>query len=239
MIVFVQRRGNTMIYLAADTHGMHDLDKIRSFFDKVQQKTKVTKDDYLIILGDIGICFSSKVNKKTIRQSLQTLPITILFINGVYENAEMIKTYPSKLWNGGIVYDLGDDILHLTRGQLFTIEGKTIFTFGGGNLIDQLYCVEGGSWCQQNTLKEEFEAGMKRLLEANFKVDYILTHTVPTQLVYELNTPILLGEEVLQDYLQEIADITSFKQWFFSHGQKDMNIHDIYIGLWDHIFTLE
>ena len=56
--------------LSGDTHGTFDLDKIITFFQK--QNTTYTKEDYLIICGDTGICGYSeteetKVDRKSTR----------------------------------------------------------------------------------------------------------------------------------------------------------------------------
>lgn len=51
-----------------------------------------------------------------------------------------IEKYPIETWNGGKVRKILDNIVLLEREQVFTIEGKTFFTFGGASSHD----VEGG-----------------------------------------------------------------------------------------------
>ena len=41
---------------------------------------------------------------------------------------------------------ISDSICHLMRGQVFDIDGKTFFTFGGGNSIDKAWRTPGVSW---------------------------------------------------------------------------------------------
>ena len=41
----------------------------------------------------------------------------------------MLEEYPIEVWNGGKVRQIvKDKVLHLERGQVFTIENKTFFT---------------------------------------------------------------------------------------------------------------
>ena len=64
--------------LSGDTHGTFDLDKIITFFQK--QNTTYTKEDYLIICGDTGICGYSETEETKVRHILRNLPVTTLFI---------------------------------------------------------------------------------------------------------------------------------------------------------------
>lgn len=44
------------------------------------------------------------------------------------------------MWNGGKVHKIKSSIIHLMRGQVFSIAGKKIFTFGGAQSHD----IQGG-----------------------------------------------------------------------------------------------
>ena len=75
------------------------------------------------------------------------------------------------------------------RGEIYTIEGKTFFTFGGGYSIDQPLRKENVSWRpQEMPSKQEYENGLTHLEKVNNQVDYILTHTAPDETVYFLST---------------------------------------------------
>ncbi len=45
-----------MIYLTGDTHGNLDIQRVVDFFESEVLLQSLTKEDYLIILGDAGIC---------------------------------------------------------------------------------------------------------------------------------------------------------------------------------------
>ena len=53
----------------------------------------------------------------------------------------MIKEYPKELWHGGMArHIVRDKVILLERGQVFEIEGKRFFTFGGAASHD----IQGG-----------------------------------------------------------------------------------------------
>ena len=49
----------------------------------------------------------------------------------------MIAEYPLEEWHGGKVrHIVRDKVILLERGQIFNIEGKSFFTFGGASSHD-------------------------------------------------------------------------------------------------------
>ena len=70
------------------------------------------------------------------------------------------------------------------RGQVFDIDGTTFFTFGGAYSIDKMYRTEGISWFPEELPNyEEYEEGWHNLESCGFKVDYILSHSGPREIV--------------------------------------------------------
>ena len=50
------------VFLSGDTHGDLDLDKVTEYFeDMALYDDELSKDDYLIILGDAGILWDSDI----------------------------------------------------------------------------------------------------------------------------------------------------------------------------------
>lgn len=123
------------LILSGDTHGTFDLDKIITFFQK--QNTTYTKEDYLIICGDTGICGYSETEEAKVRHILRNLPVTTLFIDGNHEDFEKLNAFPVEKWHGGNVHFIEKDIIHLMRGQIFNLGGITFFTFGGAYSPDR------------------------------------------------------------------------------------------------------
>lgn len=224
--------------ISGDTHGTIDLGKVLYFFN--QHQGEFTKDDYLIICGDVGVCGFSQKDETDTRALLKTLPVTILFIDGNHEHFKKLNSYPVEIWNGGKVHFIENDIIHLMRGQVFDIDGKKFFTFGGAYSIDKMYRTENISWFPEELPeKEEYEEGWENLKKSDFKVDYILTHTAPSEIVAQMGYGgEFYDDEHLKNFLQKVADNTDFKAWYFGHFHRDENIEDIFFCLYDDLIQI-
>lgn len=209
------------IYLTGDTHGMLDIGRLTERFEL---DDKLTKQDYLIILGDAGILWN-QVDDEDVHRILEKLPVTTLWIDGNHENFDLLEKYPESYWNGGRVHRISESIIHLCRGQVFEIDGRTFFTFGGGNSIDKFWRLPSVSWWpQEMPTNFEYEEGISNLEQNNWQVDYVLTHTCPTFVARQLVTSMHPGEEPLQEYLNHVAERLAFKEWFFGHWHMDTKV---------------
>lgn len=209
------------IILAGDTHGLIDLKKVTDYFETYPD---YTKSDYLIILGDGGILWDEAQDNE-VQEILDNLPVTTLWIDGNHENFDMLYSYPEGEWKGGKVHFITESIIHLCRGQIFEIDGKSFFVFGGGNSIDKIYRTWGISWwTEEMPSNEEYEEGLHNLEKAGWKVDYILSHSCPMYIAGQLATYLMPGEEPLQKYFDEIAEKVDFEAWYFGHWHMDETI---------------
>ena len=113
------------------------------------------------------------------------LPYTVLFIDGNHENYDMLAEYSVSSWNGGKVQFISDSIIHLMRGQVYSIEGNTFFTFGGALSYDKDRRSPHESWWPQEIPTfEEYEEALENLSKVNNTVDYVITHDCPTSWSY-------------------------------------------------------
>lgn len=228
-----------MIYLFGDTHGTDDVQKVFDFFEGECRECALTKSDYLIILGDAGICWDDGSKDIWLRRKLMELPVTTLFIDGNHENFELLNDYPVTMWNGGKVHKIEDDIIHLMRGQVFEIDGKTFFTFGGAQSVDKGDRTEGISWWPEEMPNdEEYEEGLVNLDACDYSVDYILTHTAPEEVLSEMGVNVFDGTEELSRYLANIASSTEFLAWYFGHFHEDMDFDEFHC-LMDEVIRIE
>lgn len=228
-----------MIYLSGDTHGSIDLQKVIDFFENETLLMPLTKKDYLIILGDSGICWDDGRNDAWVKKHLQELPVTTLWIDGNHENFALLEEYPQQKWHGGSVHVIKPDILHLMRGCCFEIDGRIFWVFGGGFSIDQAYRTPAISWWpREMPSMQEYQRGMDSLKACSYQVDYILTHTAPLAVVKQLVPDVLPGEEVLQQYLQNVAEQADFSGWYFGHWHMDITVDGKYHGLMEEIVRL-
>jgi predicted phosphodiesterase len=124
-----------MIYITGDCH--REFTKLTT--GKFPQQKEMTKDDFVIICGDFGGIWDRDKESREERYILNWLegkPFTTLFVDGNHENFDRLYAYPLEEWHGGKVHKIRPSVIHLMRGQVFNIDGKSIFTFGDAKSHD-------------------------------------------------------------------------------------------------------
>ena len=227
-----------MILITGDTHGTIDISKVQKFFKG--KESRFTKDDYLIILGDVGVCWDGGSSDQQVKSVLSSLPVTTLFIDGNHENHPLLNSYPEVKWHGGMVHEIAPDILHLMRGYVFNIQGYKFLALGGASSTDRTYRIEGVSWWPEELPdEEEMERAETSLSKVGWKVDYVLTHTAPYDVVSELNVEMYEPEMDFQYSLQRIADQLDFRKWLFGHHHIDEKIDEQFIAVYNKFLGLK
>lgn len=248
-----------MIYCTGDTHGNWEH---RLNMTSFPEQKEMTKDDYVIITGDFGIWDNSKIEKYNL-DSLNKRSFTTLFVDGNHSNFDILDKFPVKEWNGGKVHEIRPHVLHLMRGEIFTIEGKKFFAFGGASSHDisagilepddpdfkekkkqldknpfALYRINHQTWWERELpSEEEMKNGIDNLKKYDNKIDYIITHTPPASVIA------LLGhgaykQDILTKYLEEIRCNTEYQYWFMGHMHCDRAINDKDILLYEQIIRI-
>lgn len=221
----------------------------------------MTKDDFVIICGDFGAIWDKEESKeeKYYLDWLNNKPFTTLFIDGNHENYDRLCSYSVVEWHGGKVHEIRPSVLHLMRGQVFCIDGKSVFSFGGasshdisGGILDpdykkkkkeldqgwMPYRINHISWWKEEfASEEELEEGWKNLAAHDYKVDYIVSHCCAT------STQFLLGGSMYMpdaetDYLEEILQKVDFQRWFFGHYHDNRNVTSKEVLLYDQIIRI-
>jgi predicted phosphodiesterase len=205
-----------MIYLTGDTHGnLYRLNLIPA-----------KKGDVVIICGDFGVLWSqdklSEINEKKQIELAKSKDYDILFVDGNHENFNRIERLGTIQKYGNDVGVYLDNVFHLRRGNIYTIEGKKFFIFGGGLSIDKAFRIPHISyWEQELPNFKEYKNGLDNLEKENWKVDYILTHEAPESIANELLRKHRWTHKDpaynLPKYLEEVKNKTTFKHWFFAH----------------------
>ena len=266
-----------LLHIFGDTHGPLEINKInpKRFLGRA-----LTDNDAIVICGDFGFpfmptdCISEDALKESgaehycikyaraYRQNidwLKTFPCNILFVDGNHENHVRLATYPVKQWHGGLVHEIRPHVLHLMRGEMFDIEGRNFFAFGGASSHDVsdgildyedsdwreqarkldkqykfMYRVKGLSWWQEELPTEaEMQHGFDTLEKYGNKVDFIISHSPSTSELYLMGGRWLYEPDVLTNYLDEVKARASFdyKKHLFGHMHvnKAINTQDICI----------
>ncbi len=221
-----------MIYITGDTHGYYD--QFIARFNGVLP----SQNDIVIVCGDFGFIFSDRQQEDF--DKLKGFPCSILFVDGNHENFPKIFSYLEEEWCGGKIHRIAPNIIHLMRGQLFTINEKTFFTMGGAYSIDRGWRIRGKSWFEEELpSNEEYKTASATLEKCGYKVDYILTHEAPESAIMRMGiTPNPRGAE-LAGYLEWLKRTADFKMWFFGHYHTECTIEDKLVCLYENVVTLD
>lgn len=227
-----------------DTHGSYAPDNLK--FNKTNWPTqdKLTKDDVLVQLGDFGYLWNNKQTAEEYAElkHLADKNYTLAFVDGNHENFNRLDNLPTEeKWGNEVgVIKVGKwgNIYHLKRGNIYTINDKTFLVIGGARSTDKLQRTAGISWWAREELSyNEQQHTLTSLKKVDHKVDFVLTHTMPSQIVQAyahretnlwIKNSILYEKEKcpVAEFLQHVADITEFKEWFSGHLHTDMTIED-------------
>lgn len=212
-----------MIYLTGDTHGEIDINKLSANQNVGQVLKNCTKDDYLIICGDFGLVWDGSNEEKWWQKWLNDKPYTTLFVDGNHDGFHLLSKYPVEEWNGGKVQFIQPSIIHLMRGQVYTIDNKKIFTMGGGTSIDRWRRKEGLSWWPQEIPSDdELNEGIKNLDKHDWKVDYVITHEAPNSIHDLVIGPYAEKKhDKLTCYLESLLPDLQFNKWYFGHYHNE------------------
>ena len=210
-----------MVFVTGDTHFPIDSDKLfkeqRGFPFATLQRT-----DYVIVLGDFGLFWRKrdKYNARNMRQ-VQELPYTLLFLDGNHENFDWLEEFPVIEKFGGKVQWCGKNILHLMRGEIYTIEGKRFFVCGGATSTDKEFRRPHVSWWPRENLSgvEEREA-IENLENSSEPIDFILTHTCPESIVEPMFNAAVIYD-VTAKFLDNVKDRLPSIPWYFGHWHED------------------
>ena len=249
-----------MIYLTGDTHGSFKRFTPEYLNDR---GLEITEKDYVIVCGDFGLLWEDGDRYREQLEFMKTLPFTLLWVQGNHENYDMIRAIRPSTWKGGRVrHVIKNKVILLERGQIFNIDGKTFFTFGGGLSHD----IQGGVldrskpdfskkledamdsalpfrilreswWPEEMPGKRQMDAGRRHLESVGNKVDYIITHCCSSSLQEELRP--WYKPDPLTDYFEELEECVTYKRWYFGHYHSDVRIDDKHTLLYRTILPLE
>lgn len=250
-----------MIYITGDCHS--DFHKFNT--ESFPEQKEMTREDCVIICGDFGGVWDWQGESKHETWWLNWLedrPFTTLFVDGNHENFERLAAYPEEEWNGGMVNAVRPHVLHMKRGEVFTIAGCKIFTFGGARSHDidagvfepddpvlrkrirwaeingKFYRINRRTWWKEEMPgEEEMKHGIVQLQKHGNKVDYIVSHDCPSSTLAILGCGMYAFNE-LNLYLEKIRIATEYKRWFFGHYHTDQQVTAQDICLYDQIIRI-
>lgn len=219
------------------------------------------RSDYIIICGDFGY-WSDTPEEEYWLDWLEKKPFTTLWVDGNHENFSRLNALPVDEWYGGKVHYIRPHVIHLMRGQLYDIDGYTLFTMGGASSHDikdgildpddpayrekvrqlnsqgrKMFRVLGRSWWPEELPSgEEYNTALDTLERAGWKVDYVITHCAPTSIAQILNPD--YQPDALTDFLEVVNQRLDFHYWICGHYHDNRNLTDKHILLWEQIVQI-
>ena len=225
------------IYITGDIHG-----NPRRLSNKNLRLLglEITEGDKVIVCGDFGLPWYDDVEDEYWLNWLEEKPFEILFVDGNHENFDLLYQFPVEERYGGKVHRVRSNVYHLMRGEIYEIEGKTFFAFGGATSVDRHCRIEFVSWwSQENFSRDEFENAVENLEKVDFTVDYVLTHTAPKRfIVNSTDITSYIDNCPTVQMLSGLEKMLIYKKWFFGHYHDNKNVNDKEILIYEQIIRI-
>lgn len=219
-----------MIFITGDTHGEIDYPKLLKL-----KEFDLTYDDYLIICGDVGICWSTE-RLEIMLNLYRNIGCTILFIDGNHENFELLSKFRLVEYKGALMHQLDEHIFHIMRGEIVELDGKSFLCIGGAHSIDKMYRIPYVSWWPEEDITDnDINNALWNLEKVSNKVDYVITHCCDSLTVTKA---FHFKRDNSSDKLNFIDKIVTYKHWFFGHYHFDMNVNEKKTCLYQEIIKL-
>lgn len=215
----------SVIYYTGDIHGQ------KYEIARFCKRFNLTREDTVVILGDVGANYCGDERDKELKQALNSLKPTILCIHGNHEmRPEKISSYNEKKWNGGTVWFEEDypTLLFAKDGEIYTMEGIRHIAIGGAYSVDKFFrLARGYGWWEDEQPSEEIKAYVEQQLKDN-QVDVVLSHTCPFR--YEPTEVFLPGidqstvDTSVEEWLGRIEESIDYTAWFCGHWHINKRI---------------
>lgn len=226
-----------MVYITGDTH--RDFDRISQFCNE----HNTSKDDILIILGDAGINYYCNIMDTLLKEELSELPITLFCIHGNHEERPYeTGMYEEKIWQGGVAYieDAFPNLIFAKDGEIYDFNNQKVLAIGGAYSVDKYYRLANGlNWFETEQPDDEIKEYVEEQLEkVNWKVDIVLSHTVPIE--FEPTWAFISGidqskvDKSTEKWLQKIYDNLECDMWYAGHYHVECQEENVRIMFEDY-----
>lgn len=230
-----------MVYYTGDIHGQYKR------IEYMCSRLKLTKDDIIVILGDVGANYYNNKRDYLIKAVLNMLGPTIFCIHGNHEiRPANIKSYKKKIWNGGSVWyeEEYPNLLFAEDGEIFDLEGRKHLVIGGAYSVDKHYrLLRGYGWWEDEQPSDEIKEKVERVINENdWVIDTVLSHTCPYK--YEPKEAFLpmidqrTVDASTEHWLGGIECRLYYENWYCGHWHIDKRVDKMHF-LFDGIEMME
>lgn len=219
-----------MWLVTGDIHGIGSNDCLKIMPDILKKDYNLSEIEGIIICGDFGGVWVGKGKSGSAAEQkkldeMNSWGYSIYFLDGNHENYPAIMKYPVIERFGGKMHEIRPNIHHLMRGEIYTINEKRIFVLGGATSIDKRWRIEGVSWWPDEVPSTYDVTNAKNNLDkVGWKVDYVLTHCVPSDWLSKLFT--FKQTDKVTDLMQDICNKIEYEHWYAGHYHLDMELKE-------------
>ncbi len=215
-----------MVYLTGDIHGVSQ--KIVRFCAGV----KPTKEDIIIILGDVGANFSGDKRDDKMKRELSELKPTIFCIHGNHEMRPWnVSGCVKQSFYGAEAYtqEQYPNIYYGIDGQIYNFLGIQTLVVGGAYSVDKYYrLAKGWKWFQDEQPSDEIKQDVNRAIEEHKHIHVVLSHTCPYR--YTPFDRFITGidqstvDNSTEKYLDTVYERVNYWRWYCGHWHIDRTV---------------
>jgi predicted phosphodiesterase len=232
-----------VIVIIGDTHG--EATKLSNHSIKASCEGEFPQ--YVIVAGDFGFLWTSIPDdtEKYWLKWFDNKSWTTLFVDGNHESFFRLNNLPVCSMFNSEVGQVSKKVFHLKRGNIYTIENKTFFTFGGAMSIDKENRVEHISWWKEEEPSYvEYNHGLQNLEKNNNKIDYVISHACPVSIFKKIEylLPFWCKEKINDSstiLLEAYKNKIDYTKWFFGHYHIDNLVDEKHIALYERPYIIQ
>ena len=219
-----------MVYITGDVHGnLSDLDS--------RNINRLKKDDVLIITGDFGFIWDDSSRELKMLKKLSKRKYKILFVDGVHENFELLNEYETTELFGAKAPKISDNIYRLCRGEIYSIENKSYFCLGGGEVDDPFEKPDENPLHSPMPTDEQLQYAVDNLQKAGRKIDIIITHEAPASVKRLIRRDCEIND--LNMFLDTLLHNVKYSKWYFGSLHTDRTLSNQMTCVWQQIIKVD
>lgn len=212
-----------MVWFLSDLHGKMT-DGLRKYLENRE------KDDLLILLGDTELYFDGSESNRSFSDQLLSLDCDIALIDGNHDNYDFLNSCPVEIWHGGSVHRIGKRMVHLMRGQIFSIEENSFLAMGGCSSTEK-WAKTSLWWSCEQASREELSLAYENLRKRGNQVDYILTHKYT-------NPSHTFRNDSAEEFAEYIRQNVTYRHWYSGHWHQFERLDAFHTVVFDELVPL-
>jgi len=157
------------VWITGDTHQEVKRFNTRNFPEQLEFPEDNKDANIVIVAGDFGLIWKwdgEDANERYWLDWLESKPFTTVFVDGNHECFPRLNEFPVTEWHGGRVHEIRRNVFHLMRGEIYSIEDRTFFAFGGAashDMADGILDADAPDWREKAKALRDDDRFMYRI----------------------------------------------------------------------------